>query len=155
MEQEKQMLPAETKRADDKLVVMMVNQKNRTTKKEEEPTRKAEELRMAEETSRLNEQCLFEEQSEVKELLERPIHFSTATFSCHNHNSGFLNSVIGHKFGKALGCFSFNPVSSGSGKESDLLFRSINIVGYSFAYLHYVFVWLYIYESVSYHKLFM
>ena len=35
MEQEKQMLPAEAERADDKLVVMMVNQKNRTTKKED------------------------------------------------------------------------------------------------------------------------
>ena len=88
MEQEKQMLPAETERADDKLVVMLVNQKNRTTKKEEELTRKAEELRKVEETSMLNEQCLLEEQTKVKELLERPIHFSTATFSCHNHNSG-------------------------------------------------------------------
>ena len=94
----------------------------------------------------LNEQCLLEEQTKVKELLERPIHFNAATFSCHNHNSGLLNSVIGHKFGKALGCFSFNPVGSGSGKDSDFLFHSINIVGYNFAYLHYVFVWLYIYE---------
>ena len=34
MKQEKQMLPAETERADDKLVVMLVNQKNRTTKEE-------------------------------------------------------------------------------------------------------------------------
>ena len=54
--------------------------------------------------------------------------------------------MIGHKFGKALGCFSFNSVGSGSGKDSDFLFRSINIVGYNFVYLHYVFVWLYIYE---------
>ena len=54
--------------------------------------------------------------------------------------------MIGHKFGKALGCFSFNPVGSGSGKESDFLFRSKNIVGYNFMYLHYVFVLLYIYE---------
>ena len=142
MEQEKQILPADTKRADDKLVVMLVNHQKNQTKKEDELTRKAEGLRKAEETSMLNRQCLLEDQIKVKELLERSIHFSTATFSCHNHNSGLLNSVIGHKFGKALRCFSFNPVGSGNGKDSDFLFRSINIVGYNFAYLHYVFVWL-------------
>ena len=54
--------------------------------------------------------------------------------------------MIGHKFGKALGCFSFNPVGSSSGKESDFLFCSINIVGYNFAYLHYVF-YLFIYMN--------
>ena len=63
------------------------------------------------------------------------------------HNSGFLKQVYV--------IYESMIVGSGSGKESDFLFRSINIVGYNFAYLHYVFVWLYIYESVSYHKLFM
>ena len=64
------MLPAKTERADDKLVVMLVNQKNRTTKKEEELTRKAEELRKAEETSMLNEKCLLEP-TKVKEALQK------------------------------------------------------------------------------------
>ena len=30
--------------------------------------------------------------------------------------------MISHKFFKALGCFSFNPVGSGCGKESHFLF---------------------------------
>ena len=71
MRKEKQMLPAETERADDKLVVMLVNQRNRTTKKEDELTRKVEELRKAEETSMLNEQCLLEEPTKVKEALQK------------------------------------------------------------------------------------
>ena len=71
MKQEKQIPPAETERADDKLVVMLVSQKNQTTKKEEELTRKAEELRKAEETSMLNEQCLLEEPTKVKEAQQK------------------------------------------------------------------------------------
>ena len=48
----------------------------------------------------------------------------------HNHNNGLLNNVINHKFSKALGCFSTNPIGCGSGKVSDFFFFSINIVGY-------------------------
>ena len=38
--------------------------------------------------------------------------------------------MISHKFSKALGCFSANPIGSGSRKVSDFFFFSINIMGY-------------------------
>ena len=52
------MLSSETERADDKLVVMVVNQKKiKSAKREEELTRKAKELRKVEEASMFFHSC--------------------------------------------------------------------------------------------------